>query len=82
MSVSASESTPVAAEAKAQIDSHAKAEPAPFEETDEHETSMSYGHGSFVWPMRILWAGLVVLSVWYVAQYYAPSLVAWIPWRP
>ena len=57
-------------------------ETLPFEETETNETKLHYGLGTFAWPIRILWAGLVVLAIWYVAQYYVPSLVAWMPWKP
>jgi hypothetical protein len=55
----------------------------PFVESEHAETKMAYDPtGGFTWPLRVMWLGLVVLAVWYVAAFYVPSLKAWLPWRP
>ena len=56
--------------------------PAPYEETDDHETELHYGPGRFSWFPRVLWLGGAILFVWYVAAFYVPSLRVWISWKP
>ncbi len=53
-----------------------------LEEREQGETIMTYGpggHAPFVW---MIWLGLTVLAVVYIASFYVPSLQAWWSWKP
>jgi hypothetical protein len=53
-----------------------------FVESDTDETKLHYGLGTFAWPVRIIWFGLLCLAVYYIAAFYVPSLKAWMSWTP